>query len=128
MAEKYIPQTDKEKIEFLMAKDSRRDSHIIELQNDVKNLTTAFGELTVAIIGSKYNKKTGFIDLFDTLDEKVAIVRKEVDDLNKFQSTIQPQFNIAKWIFILIATLSIATFYNMIINSKSEKQITETTK
>ena len=126
--EPYKPQTAKDKIEFLMAKDARRDNHIVELQNDVKNLTNAFGELTIAIIGSKYNKKIGFIDLFDTLDEKLKTVRKEVDDLNKFQSTVQPQFNVAKWIFILIATLSIATFYNMIVNPKTDKQITETTK
>jgi hypothetical protein len=126
--EKYTPQTDKEKIEYLMSTDGRREKHIGELQKDVKELTKSVNNLTTAIIGSPLNKKTGFIDLFDTLDKKVDIVKKEVEYLNKFQSTIQPQFNVAKWVFILIASLSIATFWNMIVNPKTDKQITETTK
>jgi len=128
MAEKYVPQTDKEKLEYLMATDERRESHIKQVQKDIKNLTDTVGELITVIAGSKYNKKTGFVDLLDTMDDKLKSMRIEVDSLSEFKKTVQPQFNIGKWVFILFITAIIINYVNEKTTIKYNKQITETTK
>jgi len=128
MAEKYVPQTDKEKLEYLMATDERRESHIKQVQKDIKNLTDTVGELITVIAGSKYNKKTGFVDLLDTMDDKLKSMRIEVDSLSEFKKTVHPQFNIGKWVFILFITAIIINYVNEKTTVKYNKQITETTK
>ena len=128
MAEKYIPKTDKEKIDYLMATDERRENHIREIQKDIKGLADNVSELITVIAGSKYNKKTGFVDLVDELGKKVDNLKTEVKSLNEFKSTMQPQFNIGKWVFILFITAIIINYVNEKTTVRYNKQITETTK
>jgi len=128
MAEKYVPKTNKEKLDYLMATDERRENHIREIQKDIKELTSTVGDLITVIAGSKYNKKTGFVDLVDELGKKIDTLKSEVKTLNEFKSTIQPQFNIGKWVFVLFITAIIINYVNEKTTVKYNKQIVETTK
>lgn len=127
MSEKYTPKTDKEKIEYLMATDTRREKHHEEFKKDIQNLTDSFKELTSAIVGSKYNKDTGFIELFKEIKTEYKELKKEVNALNNFQQTIQPQFNIGKYVFLLFVVLLIGAVVNDIRSDKDRpKYKTET--
>lgn len=83
MAEKYIPKTETEKIEFLMATDERRERHIKELQKDINTLTVTVGNLTTAIIGSPLNGNKGFVNLMEAIEEKVEMIEKSNTALQK---------------------------------------------
>lgn len=128
MAEKYVPKTSKEKLDYLMATDERRENHIREIQKDIKEFNTTVSDLITVIAGSKYNKKTGFVDLVDELGRKVDTLKAEVKVLNEFKSNIQPQFNIGKWVFVLVITALIINYVNEKTTAKYNKQIVETTK
>lgn len=107
MSGTYVPKTDKEKIEYLMATDIRREKHQEEFKKDIVNLTKSFDNLTTAIVGSPLNSKVGFIELFNDLKEQQRKLREEVTSLNTFQQTIQPQFNIGKYVFLIFVVLVI---------------------
>lgn len=107
MSGAYTPKTDKEKIEYLMATDIRREKHQEEFKKDIVNLTKSFDNLTTAIVGSPLNSKVGFIELFNDLKEQQKKLREEVTALNTFQQTIQPQFNIGKYVFLIFVVLVI---------------------
>lgn len=83
MPEKYVPKTDKEKLEYLIATDERRDNHVRLLQTDIKVLTENVDALVTVIVGSKFNKKTGFVDLVNVLESKVDILKTDMADLKK---------------------------------------------
>lgn len=114
----YIPKTDKEKLNYLMETDSRRDGHIKELKLDIKNLGDNVNDLITVITGAKLNKKTGFVDLMDALDKKVDLLKKDVNDLITFQSTIEPQFNIGKWVFLTVVFIILGSVVNDVISIK----------
>ena len=81
MAEKYIPKTDKDKIEYLIATDERRERHIRILQADIKQLSENVSGLTTAIIGSNLNGNKGFIKLMETIETKVDKLETDMQDI-----------------------------------------------
>ncbi len=105
MQDKYKPTTEKEKVQYLMATDERREDHIKALQGDIKALGENVNSLIDVIVGNKFNKKNGFVELHNALDEKVKLALKDITDLKDFQSTIQPQFNIGKWVFLAVTLI-----------------------
>jgi archaellum component FlaC len=77
MSEKYIPKTQAEKVDFLMATDNRREDHIKELQKDVQLLTTNVSNLTTAIVGSSLNNNKGLVKLIEQIEIKVEKIKEE---------------------------------------------------
>ena len=83
MGEKYVPKTETEKLEFLMATDERRERHIKELQKDIQTLTITVGNLTTAIVGSPLSGNKGFVKLMEAIEEKVELIEKANASLQK---------------------------------------------
>lgn len=89
MGEKYVPKTESEKLEFLMATDERRERHIKELQKDINELTKTVNNLTTAIVGSPLNGNKGFVNLMEAIEEKVQLIEKSNASLQKDTDTIK---------------------------------------
>lgn len=124
----YKPTTQKEKIDYLIATDERKEHHISILQKDVKDLTKSVDDLINVITGNKYNKETGFIELHKEIKKNVDLLKHDVDSLKEFRSNLQPQFNIGKYVFLLFVVLSVASLWNNLISKKTDKNNTEITK
>ena len=67
----YEPKTDKDKINYLMEKDERKDNHIIILQKDVRNLTDAVKDLVLSINGNDLNGNDGMRKKIDNNEKKM---------------------------------------------------------
>ena len=84
----YEPKTDKDKINYLMEKDDRKDNHIVILQKDVKNLTSAVKDLILCINGNDLNGNDGMrmkidnngkkIDAWEEIHKETVIYRKQL--------------------------------------------------
>lgn len=112
MGENFIPKTDKEKITYLMSTDDRREKHIKELQKDVENLSKNILNLTTAIVGSEFNKKDGLLNLVDDVKSSVKEIKQEVKLFSEFKNKIEPQFNIAKYVFLCFISAIIIVYVN----------------
>lgn len=118
----YVPKTNREKIEYLMATDKRRESHINELKKDVRNLSGNVEKLVVAIKGSELNEEGGLLPYIKEVKETVKIYKKDIEDLKDFKRTIQPQFNIGKWVFLLVAGALILGYVKEKTSDEDRKQ------
>lgn len=118
----YVPKTNREKIEYLMATDKRRESHINELKKDVRNLSGNVEKLVVAIKGSELNEEGGLLPYIKEVKETVKIYKKDIEDLKDFKRTIQPQFNIGKWVFLLVAGALILGYVKEKTSEEDKKQ------
>ena len=84
----YEPKTDKDKINYLMEKDERKDNHIVLLQKDVKALTEIVKDLVVSIKGNDLNGNEGIfaqikkneskIDAWNEIHKETVIYRRQL--------------------------------------------------
>jgi len=117
-----VPKTNREKIEYLMATDKRRESHINELKKDVRNLSGNVEKLVVAIKGSELNEEGGLLPYIKEVKETVKIYKKDIEDLKDFKRIIQPQFNIGKWVFLLVSGALILGYVKEKTSEEDKKQ------
>lgn len=120
----YEPKTDKEKIAYLMATDSRRENHIKALKGDVKALSDNVSGLASSITGSALNGNKGLITFLDDVKNSVDEIKLSVSNFDKRITLVEADIKSTKtWskasgVFIIGFFLIIANYLKDLIQHK----------
>jgi hypothetical protein len=121
----YTPSTDKEKLEYLMATDSRRESHISELRKDLKHMNGNVEALLMVMTGTPLNGNKGVVQFLDKIEKRMDDFDSKVkvisDDNILTRERIDNVKFWGKWVAGVMGAISGGGFL-MILKFISEKQ------
>jgi len=95
--EKYIPKTNKEKIDYLMATDDRRDQHYKNLQGDIKHLNQNVESLILVIAGTPLNGNKGLVSFLDKVEQRVKGSESDIQQNKQDIALLQDNVDTAKF-------------------------------
>lgn len=76
-------QSNENRIFALEEKDDRRDIHYKNLNSKIDILTTSQKEIIDLLAGTNLNGNKGLVKLLQTVEEKVNVMKDEVQDMQK---------------------------------------------
>jgi len=94
---KYVPKTDREKIDYLMATDDRRDQHYRNLQKDIKDLNQNVESLVLVIAGTPLNGNKGLVSFIDKVEERVKKTEQDIIANNQQMALMKDDIDNAKF-------------------------------
>ena len=77
-----MPSTD-ERLKALEVKDERRDAHIKDIRENVKNIADMQKEILIVLGGSELNRNKGVISMLDDVKAKVEDLKIKADSHTK---------------------------------------------
>jgi len=122
--EKYVPKTNKEKIDYLMATDDRRDQHYRNLQKDITHLNQNVESLILVIAGTPLNGNKGLVSFLDKVEQRVKDSEVDINKTKEHVALLQDNVNTAKfwgkWTAGIVGAISGGSFL-MIVKFLAEK-------
>ena len=115
----YEPKTDKDKINYLMEKDDRKDNHIVHLQKDVKALTEIVKDLVVSIKGNDLNGNEGIVS-------QIKINRNKIEDWQEIHKETVIYRRQLKYVVGITLVIVLGIFLNSLRNTALLKDVDKT--
>lgn len=73
-------ETHEDRIFKLEYNDTRRDGHINDIRENVKNIAEMQKEILIVLGGSKLSKSKGALEMLDEVKDKLTALKKMVDN------------------------------------------------